>query len=133
MSKTKTNKSTVASKEATILKEKVVETAIPVAKEISDSTEETAAIEEVKEANSTDVEANDSTEEKATTKEVDVIKKGVNPLSNNRKKANQLFELYPDATEIHFAQDGKAFFEENNAIGHASALTVRFIETIKRK
>jgi hypothetical protein len=52
-------------------------------------------------------------------------------VKGNLKKAEELFRVFPFAKELHFASDGLAFFEMNDARSHATALKDREIETIK--
>lgn len=53
--------------------------------------------------------------------------------SENEKKADQLFGVYPGTKEFHFTADGTAFFTPSDARNHAVSLENKDIETIKNQ
>jgi hypothetical protein len=61
------------------------------------------------------------------------IEKHKTEKSDNEKKADQLFGVYPGTKEFHFTADGTAFFTPNDASNHAVSLENKEIETIKKQ
>ena len=57
-----------------------------------------------------------SPEKKQKEKQKETVK------SNFADKADKIFKDYPNATEVHFASDGIAFFSKSDAINYAATL-----------
>ena len=53
-------------------------------------------------------------------------------INKNQQTAEQLFATHPDKNIVYFTADGFAFFEKQNADGHATSLTDKSLDAHAR-